>query len=86
MARKTTNTILKAARREPSQTRFSVRTQRAKEFFSFMLDRWGLTWSLTVANVPEGRFYIFNVLDISIQKRDTLDFVIQFFDREQPAK
>lgn len=86
MARKTTNTIRKAALCEPEITRFRVRTQRAKEFFSFMLDRWGLTWSLTVANVPEGRFYIFNVLDISIQKRDTLDFVIEFFDREQPAK
>ena len=79
-------TISKLAKREPKQTRFSVRTQRAKEFFTFMLDRWGLTWSLTVANVPEGRFYIFHVLDISIQKRDTLDFVIEFFDREQPAK
>lgn len=80
------HTISKLAKREPEVTRFSVRTQRAKEFFAFMLDRWGLTWSLTVANVPEGRFYIFNVLDISIQKRDTLDFVIEFFDREQPAK
>ena len=80
------HTISKLAKREPKQTRFSVRTQRAKEFFTFMLDRWGLTWSLTVANVPEGRFYIFHVLDISIQKRDTVDFVFEFFDREQPAK
>lgn len=82
MASKIINTVRKAVRREPEITRFRVRTQRAKEFFSFMLDRWGLTWSLTVANVPsEGRFNIFCVLDVPIEKRDTLDFVLEFFDR-----
>lgn len=87
MARKTTNTIRKAALCEPEITRFRVRTQRATEFFRFMLDRWGLTWSETIVSVPkEGRFHIYNVLDISCEKRDTLDFVINFFDREQPAK
>lgn len=71
---------------EPKQTRFRVRTQRASEFFKFMLDRWGLTWYVTVANMPEGRFHIYTVLDISLSKSDTLDFIILFFDRDTPSK
>lgn len=82
MANKIINTIRKAVRREPEVTRFRVRTQRATEFFRFMLDRWGLVWSETIVSVPdEGRFHIYNVLDVPIEKRDTLDFVINFFDR-----